>query len=137
MMGRVWGLTVLAAIALGGCNTSIPGQANPGSCDWVQAGALMVTVTDAQGAPAADVLVEVKAVTTVPTTSMVAALSCAGASSGGKFRTDAAGQVSFDRIRPGDYSVALVDAPAPADGYIRVTDKQTAKIKLAMGASRP
>jgi protocatechuate 3,4-dioxygenase beta subunit len=97
----------------------------------------MVTVTDAQGAPAADVLVEVKAATQVPTSSVVSALSCAGAPSGGKFRTDAAGQVSFSRIRPGDYSVALVDAPAPAEGYVRVTDKQSAKITLAMGAAKP
>jgi hypothetical protein len=133
----MWGLTVLAAIALGGCTTFTPGQAGPDACGWVQAGALMVTVTDAQGAPVPEQLVEVKAVTQVPTSGVVAALSCAGAPSGGKFRTNAAGQISFDRIRPGDYSVALVDAPAPAEGHVRVTDKQTAKITLAMGAPKP
>jgi protocatechuate 3,4-dioxygenase beta subunit len=133
----MWGLTVLAAIALGGCATAPPGQAGPGACDWVQAGALTVSVTDTQGAPAAEVLVEVKAVGQVPTSGTVAALSCAGASSGGKFRTNAAGQLTFDRLRPGDYSVALVDAPTPADGYVRVTDKQTSKITLTMGAARP
>jgi uncharacterized surface anchored protein len=128
---------MLAAIALSGCTTTPPGQAGPGSCDWVQAGALAVTVTDAQGAPAAEVLVEVKAVGQVPTSGMVAALSCAGPSSGGKLRTNGQGQLVFERLRPGDYRVALVDAPAPADGYVRVTDKQTAKITLAMGAVRP